>query len=151
MKRLKRIVRNTALVFLGVSIACFASLALLLEPRVPVRGFAELDLARLTVNERNVVIFDGNNEKIDLSGFVGNERVTLNTLPAYVPNAFIAVEDKRFYSHKGVDPYRMAGAALRNLAAGSFKEGASTITQQLVKNTHLKNEKTLSRKIQARS
>lgn len=148
MKRLKRIVRNTALVFLGVSIACFASLALLLEPRVPVRGFAELDLARLTVNERNVVIFDGNNEKIDLSGFVGNERVTLNTLPAYVPNAFIAVEDKRFYSHKGVDPYRMAGAAVRNLAAGSFKEGASTITQQLVKNTHLKNEKTLSRKIQ---
>ncbi|MFR6640125.1 MAG: transglycosylase domain-containing protein [Christensenellales bacterium] len=83
-----------------------------------------------------------------MSGFVGNERVTLNTLPAYVPNAFIAVEDKRFYSHKGVDPYRMAGAALRNLAAGSFKEGASTITQQLVKNTHLKNEKTLSRKIQ---
>lgn len=148
MKRLKRIVRNTALVFLGVSIACFASLALLLEPRVPVRGFAELDLARLTVNERNVVIFDGNNEKIDLSGFVGNKRVSLSTLPAYVPNAFIAVEDKRFYSHKGVDPYRMAGAAIRNLAAGSFKEGASTITQQLVKNTHLKNEKTLSRKIQ---
>ena len=76
-----------------------------------------------------------------MSGFVGNERVTLDTLPAYVPNAFIAVEDKRFYSHKGFDPYRMAGAAVRNLAAGSFKEGASTITQQLVKNTHLKNEK----------
>lgn len=62
-------------------------------------------------------------------------------------NAFIALEDKRFYSHKGYDTTRMAGAMLHNIKAGGIREGASTITQQLIKNTHLTNERTLSRKL----
>lgn len=60
----------------------------------------------------------------------------------------MAIEDKRFYSHHGVDYLRMISAAKNNIFSGSFKEGASTITQQLVKNTHLKSDKTISRKIQ---
>lgn len=62
-------------------------------------------------------------------------------------NAFIAVEDKNFYKHKGLDYKRIIKAALVNVKNMSFKQGASTISQQLVKNTHLTNEKTLSRKI----
>ena len=70
-----------------------------------------------------------------------------NDIPAHVKNAFISIEDKRFYSHNGVDIKGLARATIKNLKSLSFKEGASTITQQLVKNTHLSNEKTLKRKL----
>ena len=61
--------------------------------------------------------------------------------------AFIAVEDKNFYQHHGLSFPRIAKAFTNNLIAGYSKEGASTITQQLVKNTYLTNEKTIKRKI----
>ena len=148
MKRLRKFLKKTVFVALGVSLACGVSFALLLEPRIPIRGFAELDVARLEPTARNVTLLDKTGEEINVAGFLGGERVTLTSLPSYLPHAFVAIEDKRFYSHGGVDLYRIVGAALKNVAAGSFKEGASTITQQLVKNTHLKTEKTISRKIQ---
>jgi penicillin-binding protein 1A len=72
-----------------------------------------------------------------LLGEIGKEWrtiVSIRTLPAYLPNAFIAVEDRRFYSHNGVDMVGIAGAIKDNLL-GSFR-GASTITQQLVGNMH---------------
>jgi 1A family penicillin-binding protein len=72
-----------------------------------------------------------------LIGEIGKEWrsiVSIKTLPAYLPNAFIAVEDQRFYSHNGVDMIGIAGAIKDNLT-GSFR-GASTITQQLVGNMH---------------
>jgi 1A family penicillin-binding protein len=59
--------------------------------------------------------------------------VPLNALPAHVPRAFIAVEDRRFYRHRGVDWVRAAGAGWRNLQAGGVREGASTITMQLAR------------------
>lgn len=67
--------------------------------------------------------------------------------PEHLKNAFVAIEDKRFYSHKGYDLVRIGGAILKNVKAGYAKEGASTITQQLVKNTHLSSERSLSRKL----
>ena len=72
-----------------------------------------------------------------LIGEIGREWrtiVSLKTLPAYLPNAFIAVEDQRFYSHNGVDLMGIAGAIKDNLLGAS--RGASTITQQLVGNMH---------------
>ena len=69
------------------------------------------------------------------------------TLPRHVTNAFIAAEDARFYSHPGFDLIRIGGAALNDLKAGSYVEGASTITQQLIKLTHLSAIKTLGRKV----
>jgi len=74
-------------------------------------------------------------------------KAVLDELPPHVKNAFIAVEDKRFYSHGGVDFVRILGAIKSNLKAGRFKEGASTITQQLIKNVYLSGQKNLSRKI----
>jgi len=73
--------------------------------------------------------------------------VEIETLPEYVKQAFISVEDKRFYQHGGFDIVRIAKAALVNLKNGEKTQGASTISQQLVKNTLLSNEKTYSRKI----
>lgn len=68
-------------------------------------------------------------------------------LPSTLKNAFIAIEDKRFYKHGGVDPKAMLRALKNNLFEKGFKEGASTITQQLVKNTYLSGEKTINRKL----
>ncbi len=68
-------------------------------------------------------------------------------IPDNLKYAFIALEDKRFYDHNGYDTYRIAGAIAKNITKGGAVEGASTITQQLVKNTHLTFEKTMSRKL----
>ncbi len=68
-------------------------------------------------------------------------------LPDYVPQAFIAIEDERFYSHIGIDPIRIVGALIVDLKKGGLEHGASTITQQLIKNVYLSPEKTFTRKI----
>ncbi|MBQ7466469.1 MAG: transglycosylase domain-containing protein, partial [Clostridia bacterium] len=95
-----------------------------------------------------VNIYDTTNTPLDKSEFFSEKRyVTLNELPAFVPQAFIATEDRRFYSHHGIDLKRMASASLKNLKNKKFSQGASTITQQLIKNTHLSQEKTLTRKL----
>lgn len=83
---------------------------------------------------------------LEYNGQYGNT-VKLTELPDYVPKAFIAIEDKRFYKHNGIDYIRLVGALLKDLKTFSFKEGASTISQQLVKNTHLSNERTIERKL----
>ncbi len=104
----------------------------------------KLDPEKLTLTQNCIKIFDGKGEELETAA---RENILLSDLPAHVPNAFVAVEDKRFYSHSGLDLKRIAKAAMKNLASLSFREGASTISQQLIKNTHLSGEKTLSRKL----
>lgn len=73
--------------------------------------------------------------------------VRLEDLPRHLSDAVLAIEDQRFESHHGVDPRRIAGALLANLRAGGIRQGASTLTQQLVKNFFLTPEQTLRRKL----
>ena len=79
-------------------------------------------------------------------GAVVAQPVKLSELPKHVPDAFIAIEDKRYYSHWGVDPIGIARAAWRNVAAGGVREGGSTITQQLAKGVFLSNDRSFGRK-----
>jgi penicillin-binding protein 1A len=79
---------------------------------------------------------------------MGGAAVPLKELPAYVPQAFIAIEDRRFYSHYGVDPIGIARAVIANVVRRGVSQGGSTITQQLAKNLFLTQERTLTRKIQ---
>ncbi len=72
--------------------------------------------------------------------------VDIDRLPPYVPAAFIAIEDRRFYSHDGFDPVGMARALVSDLASGGARQGASTITQQLARNLFLNDARTMSRK-----
>jgi penicillin-binding protein 1A len=72
----------------------------------------------------------------------------LDALPAYVPAAFIAIEDQQFYRHPGFNPLRMGQAFINNQRAGEITGGGSTITQQLAKNLFLSAEQTYRRKIQ---
>lgn len=73
--------------------------------------------------------------------------ISIQNLKPHTKNAFIAAEDKRFYSHNGIDYIRIGGALISNIKSKSFSEGASTISQQLIKNTMLSNEKTINRKL----
>jgi penicillin-binding protein 1A len=73
---------------------------------------------------------------------------TLRDLPLHLPRAFIAIEDRRFYSHIGVDPIGLSRAAAANMMRRGVSQGGSTITQQLAKNLFLTQERTLTRKLQ---
>jgi penicillin-binding protein 1A len=74
--------------------------------------------------------------------------VPLRELPAYVPQAFIAIEDHRFYTHHGVDPLGIVRAAFANLVHRAVAQGGSTLTQQLAKNLFLTPERTYQRKLE---
>ena len=73
--------------------------------------------------------------------------VSLHVVPQHVRQAFIAIEDARYFQHSGIDPIRIAGALWADIKAGGFQQGGSTITQQLSKMIFLKPEKTITRKV----
>ena len=81
-------------------------------------------------------------------GEMAGANIALKDLPPYLPEAFIAIEDRRFYSHHGVDPYGILRAALTNALHRGVSQGGSTLTQQLAKNLFLTQERTLQRKLQ---
>jgi penicillin-binding protein 1A len=74
--------------------------------------------------------------------------VEVAKLPRHVPAAFLAIEDRRFYDHAGIDPWGIARAAWSNLRSGSVSEGGSTISQQLAKLAFLSSDQTVARKLQ---
>ncbi|WP_165188391.1 transglycosylase domain-containing protein [Caulobacter soli] len=95
-----------------------------------------------------LVIVAADGSPIARRGSYKEAPVVVSKLPAYVPGAFIAIEDRRFYSHMGVDPKAILRAVGANAKAGGVSEGGSTITQQLAKNAFLSNKRTFRRKIQ---
>lgn len=103
-----------------------------------------LDANKLVTPSAYVRLYDASGEEIPAAVAA---TCAADSLPDCVGNAFVAVEDKRFYEHHGIDTKRIFGALWHNLTSFSFKEGASTISQQLIKNTHLSSEKTINRKL----
>jgi penicillin-binding protein 1A len=81
-------------------------------------------------------------------GEMSGTDISIKQLPPYVPRAFIAIEDRRFLSHHGVDPIGLARAVFANIVHRGVSQGGSTITQQLAKNLFLTQERTLFRKLQ---
>jgi len=81
-------------------------------------------------------------------GEMAGANVSLKDLPPYLPKAFIAIEDRRFYSHWGVDPVGILRAAVANVLHRGVSQGGSTLTQQLAKNLFLTQERTMQRKLQ---
>ena len=95
------------------------------------------------------IIYDADGNEIDrLHGEENREYVKLSVIPDHLKNAVIAIEDERFYQHNGVDIKGMARALVVNITSMDFSQGASTITQQLMKNEILSSEKKLKRKLQ---
>ena len=96
----------------------------------------------------NIRILAADGQLISNRGKTGGEAVSIRELPHFVPAAFIAIEDRRFYEHFGVDVMGLMSVALESLQAGEITRGASTITQQLAKNLFLTPDQTLGRKVQ---
>ena len=92
--------------------------------------------------------FDKTGAQIAIRGPKYGDRVSLEQLPDYVPKAFLAAEDKRFYKHGPVDPIGILRAAVANWRAGRVVQGGSTLSQQLAKSLFLTPDQTLKRKIQ---
>lgn len=129
-----------------VSAICLAGLALLLYA-LDFSSWQKLNLDKIVNVNAASVLYDKDGNEF---GAVGKSKsanyLKKDEIPEHVKNAFIACEDKRFYSHSGIDIKRIFGAFLNNIKSASYSEGGSTITQQLVKLTHLSQEKKLSRK-----
>ncbi len=106
----------------------------------PTRINASLDLTSTIYDSNGELI-----EKIQAPEF--RTIVKINDMPQHLKDAFIAIEDERFETHKGIDPKGIISSAMDNFKAGSIVRGASTITQQLVKNVYLNNKKSYDRKI----
>jgi penicillin-binding protein 1A len=96
----------------------------------------------------NVKIVAVNGDVVANRGATGGEAIPLEDMSPFIPQAVMAIEDRRFYSHFGVDPLGLARAVVTNLTSGRVVQGASTLTQQLAKNLFLSPERTLERKIQ---
>lgn len=108
----------------------------------------DLSVEKITDISQTLTVFDKDNQVSAVFNSGQNrEKVKLEDVPQSVLDALLATEDIRFYQHNGIDVKRIFGAMVADIKSGTLKEGASTITQQLIKNSHLTNEKTFMRKI----
>jgi penicillin-binding protein 1A len=111
-------------------------------------GLPDVRNLMVTGTSQDVTILDDRGRMIARRGLTQGRMVRAEDLPAYVSGAFIAIEDRRFRSHIGVDPIGLARAAYQNMLAGHVVQGGSTITQQLAKNLFLSPSRTFDRKMQ---
>jgi penicillin-binding protein 1A len=109
---------------------------------------AQKDVFRIPEREPGILVLASDGSEIAEQGTFFGDAVAIAELPPYVPQAIIAIEDRRFYNHFGVDPIGLSRAMLHNVMAGRLREGGSTLTQQLAKNLFLSHERTLTRKAQ---
>ncbi len=96
----------------------------------------------------NVKIVSVDGKLVANRGMTGGEAVGLHKMSPYIPMAVIAIEDRRFNSHFGIDPLGLGRAMVLNLIEGHVVQGGSTLTQQLAKNMFLKPDRTIERKVQ---
>lgn len=143
----KKIIFGTVLSVILIPVITFTVLYTITNPKFDINGWADMDAALLGKYSETYTIFDDRGDEAFHISQSGAAIAGYEDLPKHTINAFIAAEDKRFFEHEGIDYYRIMGAAVSNIKNLSFKEGASTITQQLVKNTHLNSEKTIDRKL----
>lgn len=104
--------------------------------------------AILTTFDQVSYIYDVNGNIVKtIHGDINRKVVSIDKIPLHVQQAFVAIEDERFYHHHGVDPIGIIRAAVSNFKSGGASQGGSTITQQVMKRTFLSSEKTITRKV----
>ena len=107
-----------------------------------------LNIDQLFSMNQTTYIVDENEKVIDkLHANENRTMISLDKIPKNLQNAFIAIEDKRFYNHVGIDPYRILGAVKEDVLTGKPAQGGSTLTQQLIKNVYLTRDKLIKRKV----
>ena len=141
-------VRLSRLVYWGAVLALWAAIAIV---GVVVYVGAHLPpIQSLEIPKRppTIQIVGADGGVLATRGEMAGSNVSLKDMPLYLPKAFIAIEDRRFYSHYGVDPLGILRAAVTNIQHRGVSQGGSTLTQQLAKNLFLTQERTLARKLQ---
>lgn len=144
-KRIKRTLQITAaavLIMMAAGVIYFITL-------INSTGWAQFDPDKLENQAQTLMFYDKDGNAVGgLSGGQNRTSIPLAQMPQHFREAVIAAEDTRFYEHMGVDLKRILGALWADIRKGEIVQGASTISQQLIKNTHLTNEQTWSRKLQ---
>lgn len=146
MDKIRTVLRAGVAITLAVVIGGAAVIYVVTDPS---SSFAKesWDSSPLVAINEGVRLYDKNGAfmcKVNRNGY---GKADISDLADHTKQAFIAVEDARFYEHGAVDVRRMAAALIKDISTLSAKEGASTITQQLAKNTYLSPEKTITRKL----
>ncbi len=113
-----------------------------------IMSVSDANLYALPQKERGIVVLAANGEVLARRGAFQGDLVRLDELPDYLPQAVIAIEDRRFRNHFGIDVFGLARAMFENLKARRIVQGGSTVTQQLAKNLFLKPDRTIQRKLQ---
>lgn len=143
MKKKKHVFLKIMLIFviLGVSLLCFGGTYYFITTKN-----TTLNTDKFSFANSNFKILDSTGQSIDINT-ISNSYCTYENLNNNTINAFICAEDKRFFKHNGIDYLRVMGAIKNNIFHPNKKQGGSTITQQVIKNTQLSSEKTIQRKL----
>lgn len=144
---MKKFVKISFIVIIVVLFVFVLSLTIFVATSMAKFSYLKLDDSLFSTPTANVQIYDKTNRLIDEENSESIKFASIDELQPYTPQAFISIEDKSFYNHNGLNYKRILKAVISNLKSHSLKEGASTISQQLIKNTHLSSEKTFERKL----
>lgn len=145
MMKLKKVLKICGICTLIVAILLL-SIVLIFVCKC-IEDVKDMDIKLLSQDGSVCSVYDADLNKSQDIDIISSSYVTFEDIPKHTIDAFLSIEDKDFYSHDGINYKRMVSALIKNLSTLSFSQGASTITQQLVKNKFLTNEKTLSRKV----
>ena len=135
-KRWVKILKVSSLTFLVLTIS---AILFTVSYLLGIEEWQEFDPHQIKEDmELSLLLYDGQGEEyLMLSAGENRLYATIDTIPKHVQNAFVAIEDARFYQHNGIDIVRILGALVEDIKSGSIKQGASTISQQLVKTAAL--------------
>lgn len=136
------------LLYWGMVLAIWGAIFLLVFFAVFARDLPDTSTLYDIDRQPSITYLDRNGALIAVRGTQQAPPADLEALPDYVPAAFIAIEDRRFYMHPGFDPIGMSRAMAANMRAGRVVQGGSTLTQQLAKNLFLTPDQNLKRKVQ---
>ncbi len=139
------------LLLMGIITGCFMICFAVVYVKTSIMPKTGLDLSAYTMMENSVIYYEDKNtgqlvELQTLKGKENRELVTYDQIPEDLINAYVAIEDKRFWKHQGVD-WRRTGSGLLRMFTGGNIQGGSTIDQQLIKNLTGRNDVTVNRKI----
>lgn len=145
VKKKRHRFRNTVLIFGSLCVIALVGAFFYFD----VPNWQQLDVSKITAAPKTGSMYDNQGGLITtIRGAENRVPISLDEIPKLVQNTFLAAEDLRFYSHHGVDVVRLFGAVAANLREGSFAQGGSTITMQLIRQSHLSTQKTVSRKLE---
>ena len=136
------------LLYWGMVLAIWGAIFLLVFFAVFARDLPDTSTLYDIDRQPSITYLDRNGALIAVRGTQQAPPADLEALPDYVPAAFVAIEDRRFYMHPGFDPIGMSRAMAANMRAGRVVQGGSTLTQQLAKNLFLTPDQNLKRKVQ---